>query len=489
MRRLPGIFLALLMLFSFIGAADKGRAPNGRKPDARGRRAAGLAPQSMPARFFPYAIQKKTLANGLDVLAVEMPEFKSMLSYNTLVLAGARNEIEKGKSGLAHLFEHILFRHRFRGELNGYERRINEMGVFNNAWTWFDVTFYHPLTFTSNLRSSGQRAGLAELESERFKKLDFTEALFKTEAGAVLGEYRKNASDPGTKMEEVIFAAAFASHGYGHTTMGYLEDVEDMPNEYQAALQFYSRHYRPNNAVLIVTGDVKSQEIFEVAQQYYGDWEPAPQPKLPLPGPAEGPKRDHVSWSADVPPQVYMAYRMPAFKTGDKETVVGQILPELLASETAPLYRKLRYEKKTASELRLNKQNYESFHPRLLILETRLFKERFDKEGTALLEETITDMRAGLQELKAWSKRKDAGAELKSIQSKYRYDMIAQLGSPASLAETLAWYYRFDRDPEVMDRTVAGVDLLLPSDIDNFAKKYFIPANEVVVTMTGGEKK
>ncbi|HEY2933465.1 MAG TPA: pitrilysin family protein [Acidobacteriota bacterium] len=487
MRRLPGVLFLILLLCSMLNAEDKRRVPNAAKSDARNRQASRTASPPAAARFFPYAIQKKTLANGLDVLVVEMPEFKSMLSYNTLVLAGARNEIEKGKSGLAHLFEHILFRHRFRGEQNGYERRVNEMGVFNNAWTWFDVTFYHPLTFTSNLNSNSRRAGLAELEADRFTRLDFTEEIFKTEAGAVLGEYRKNASQPARKMEEVMFAAAFGSHGYGHTTMGYLEDVEDMPNEYRAAVQFYNQYYRPNNAVLTVAGDVKTQEIFDVAQRYYGAWEAKPQPKLPLPEPAEGPKRNHVPWSADVPPQVHMAYRVPAFKTGDKETAVGQILPELLASETAPLYKKLRYDKKTASELSLTKQNYESFHPRLLIVETRLFKEKFDKQGTGLLDETIADLRGGLQDLKSWSKRKDAPAELKQIQSKYRYDLLAQLGSPANLAETLAWFYRFDRDPEVLDKTIAAVESLTPADIDTFAKKYFIPANEVVVTMTGGK--
>ena len=194
------------------------------------------------AKVFPYPIQKKTLSNGLDVIVIETPEFKDVLSFNTLVLAGARNEIEPGKSGLAHLFEHILFRHRYQGKEGAYEDLMRKLGTHNNAWTWFDVTFYHPLTFTSNLTGAGDLPGLFELESARFTNLDFTEKIFRTESGAVLGEYRRNASSPFLRLSEELLALQFPHHPYGHTTMGFLEDVMDMPNEYEAALEFYDNY-------------------------------------------------------------------------------------------------------------------------------------------------------------------------------------------------------------------------------------------------------
>jgi zinc protease len=135
------------------------------------------------SKVFPYPVYKKTLPNGLDVIVIETPEFKNVLSYNTLVLAGSRNETEPGKTGLAHLFEHILFRHRFGGRDGGYQDLVERLGAHNNAWTWFDVTYYHPLTFTSNL--TGRKTatetlpGLIELESSRFKALDFTEEILR----------------------------------------------------------------------------------------------------------------------------------------------------------------------------------------------------------------------------------------------------------------------------------------------------------------------
>ena len=70
---------------------------------------------------FPYVVQKKILANGFEIVVIETPEFKNVLSYNTMVLAGSGKEEEKGKTGLAHLFEHILFRHRYAGEEGGYD--------------------------------------------------------------------------------------------------------------------------------------------------------------------------------------------------------------------------------------------------------------------------------------------------------------------------------------------------------------------------------
>ena len=128
--------------------------------------------QCSKTEFFSYPIHKKTLGNGLDVVVIETPEFKDVLSYNMMILAGSRNETEKGQSGLAHLFEHILFRHRYGGVANGYTQAIRQLGAHNNAWTDFDATYYHPLTFRSNLER------LAELEASRFTTLDFEREAF-----------------------------------------------------------------------------------------------------------------------------------------------------------------------------------------------------------------------------------------------------------------------------------------------------------------------
>lgn len=439
-----------------------------------------------PAKVFPYAIHKKTLPNGLDVIVIETPEFKDVLSFNTLVLAGARNETEPGKTGLAHLFEHILFRHRYAGEDNAYGRLMDELGTHNNAWTWFDVTYYHPLTFTSNLSGQGGLPGVLQLESARFTSLDFTQKIFQTEAGAVLGEYRRVASFPSVRLSERATALLFPHHPYGHTTIGTYEDVLDMPNEYEAAVRFYDTYYRPNNCVLIIAGDVKAEEILQIVEPYYRDWEPQPvAPIEPTAAPPKGPQRVHVPWDADVAPLVWVAYRMPEFKPGTAEGAVAQVLNELLVSPAAPLFKKLRYEKKTASALGFAEgtQGFESFDSRMLVLSAQLFKEKYGEEGEAYFNDIIEDIIAGVEELKNFSKQPGARALLETLKSKYRYDFLAQMSSPANMAQTFAWYYRFNRDPEVFEHLLGSVERLTPEDIDRFARTYFVPENRAVLTL------
>ena len=436
--------------------------------------AAPLAAQSA----FPYEVHKRTLANGLDVIAIPMPEFKDVLSYNTLVLVGSRNEVEPGKSGLAHLFEHILFRHRWEGRVGGYEAAMRDMGAFNNAFTTADITYYHPLTFTSNLDE------LARLSANQFVRLDYTEEIFKTEAGAVFGEYRRNATNPGLRMSEVRGQLSHGDHGYGHTTIGYLDDVEDMPNEYEAAVRFYSDWYRPNNIVLIVSGDIKPERVFGLAEELYGEWENAPVPELRDPPPVGGPKREHVDWPADVPPRVQVSYRMPAHRNGTVETAVGQLLPELLTGETAPLYQKLRFEKQTAARLFSGTRQFESFDAGTMSITAVMFKNQYEERGTQVLDETIVDIEQGLEDLKSFASRPDAAETLEALKRKYAYDVLALFSSPANVAQNFAWYYRFERDPDVFDRLVESVRRLTPEDVERFARTHFNPENEVVVTMT-----
>src|SRR3954468_21917651 len=118
--------------------------------------AQSTAPKAKPAaaaasKVFPYPMVTKTLPNGLKVTVVPAHEFKDAATFASVVMAGSRNEVHKGKTGLAHLFEHIMFLHEHGGKPEGYEAEMQRMGVDNNAFTDYDMTFYHPTTFTKNL--------------------------------------------------------------------------------------------------------------------------------------------------------------------------------------------------------------------------------------------------------------------------------------------------------------------------------------------------
>lgn len=452
-----------------------------------------LSGSAQPKKVFAYPVNKVTLENGLDLIVIEMPEFKDVLSFNMLVLAGARNETEKGKTGFAHLFEHIMFRHKYEGELNGYDKAMDRMGAFNNAWTWFDVTFYHPLTFAFNLDSQSlpggeKRPGLLELEASRFASLAFDKKIFQTESGAVLGEYRKSATDPGLAIDEKMLELAFPKHSYGHTTIGTYQDVVDMPNQYDYAVWFYDTYYRPNNCVLVVSGDVKKDNILPKIRNVFGKWKPKPTPDVTVQDPPQaGVNRGHVDWDADVPPRVHVAYKLPAYKTGSVETAVGQVLPELLVSESAPMYKSLRYDKKTVSRLYFSggTATYEGFDARLVNCAARLYPDQYKAEGTSYLGEVEKDIVTGFEALKSFSESTGAAEILETIKSKYKYDFLAAMDSPANVAQTFALYYRFERDPDVLNKLIQSVENLKPADIDAFAARYFVDTNRTVVTMAG----
>lgn len=446
-----------------------------------------ISPCAVPAGILPCKAHKKTLENGLDVIVMETPAFANVLNVNTMILAGSRNEVEKGRTGLAHLFEHMAFRHKYDDPASAYTNRIERMGAFDNGWTWFDITYYHPVTFVSNLEE------MVKLQAERFVSMDFSERIYRTEAGAVLGEYRRIASDPSVRMEEVQADLAYGKeHGYGHTTMGYLEDVVDMPNSYASGRAFYEMYYRPQNAVVIVAAPVGSpsapgltaDHIFDSVASAYGPWKAGKAPDLPQAKPLEGPRRAHVDWESDVPPRISYAYRVPPFKPGTAESAVLAILPELLAGKTSPLFQKLRYEKKSATQVHVDGRSAQGFDSRLLEMSVRLDEKKHKKEGKALLDAVEKDIEEGFEELKEFSKRPDAERTLGAVQSKFRYDLLASLDSPHSIASVFAWYYRFSRDMDVLDRLIQSVDKLTPSDVDGFAQKHFVPANRVVVTMS-----
>ena len=431
------------------------------------------------AQFFPYPVQKRTLPNGLDVIVIETPEFRNVLSFNTLILAGSGRENEKGRTGLAHLFEHIIFRHD-HDTPKAYQAAVEKMGAFNNAYTWYDVTYYHPLTFTSNLEQ------LAALEGSRFRELRYSERVFRTEAGAVYGEYRRSASDPGLRIEEVLGDLMYGpAHGYGHSTIGYLDDVQDMPNAYKSAVAFYDTYYRPNNAFVVVAGDVKAAEVFAAVEKHFGAWQAKKTPVQPDPKSFNGPKKQHATWESDIPPRVMVAYMVPPYVPGSPESASMDVMADLMGGETAPLYKKLRYEEQVASDLSVDNTSSIGFDARPMSTYVTVAKDKYDAQGKTLLDRIDRDVATAFEGLSTFSSQPDSAARLEAIKSQLRYDILSSFNSPSNIAENFAMYYRFTRDPQVLEKVAAGIAALKPTDIDAFAKKYFVPKNRVSITLAG----
>ena len=201
-----------------------------------------------------------------------------------MVRTGSRNEVEPGKSGFAHFFEHMMFRGTDKYSQDAYNDVIKEMGADSNAFTSDDLTVYHILAGKAALPK------IVEIESDRFQNLKYKEQDFQKEARAVLGEYNKNASNPMEKMVEVLYDNAFSTHTYKHTTMGFLKDIENMPKEMAYSRTFFDRYYRPDNVILLVVGDADPEATFALVEKAYGAWGAGgKRPAVPVePRPEEG---------------------------------------------------------------------------------------------------------------------------------------------------------------------------------------------------------
>jgi len=447
-------------------------------------------PAKPPAKFFPYPIYERTLGNGLRIMIVPTPEFKDMVTYATPVFAGSRNETEKGKTGLAHLFEHIMFRHEYNGVAGGYQTLMDHLGSYNNAFTTYDFTFYHPFTFAQNLvgpvqTPQGPSPGVIELEASRFKGLKMDQKTFQVEAGAVLGEYRRIYSFPVQKMIEQMSPVGFPNHPYGHTVIGYLDDVEKMPQAWDAAWQFFRNYYTPNDVAIIVVGDVDPHKLFPMIEKAYADWKPVPTPKIPLPTEPKERRVVHVEWEADVAPRLLVAYRTPAFNPGTPESAVSLVLDELLTSRSAPLYQKLRYQKQSVTSF-VTSATPISTDPHWMVLGAELSLERFKKDGARYVDEVRYDIVSGAEALKEFSQDPNAAKTLDVVKSKVKNDFLAQWDTTDRIAQSLATFYRFSRDPHVLDVLLQSVDELQPADIDDYAARYFTREGRLVGTLWHG---
>jgi zinc protease len=170
--------------------------------------------ESAPGKFFPYPYETYKLSNGFSAVLIPV-KGSGLVAYYTVVRTGSRDEWEPGKSGFAHFFEHMMFRGTEKYPSEEYSRIVSEMGADGNAYTSDDITCYYMVIPSAKLETA------MDLESDRFQNLMYEEGPFRTEAGAVYGEYRKNLTNPFRIAYEEMLDTAFDEHTYKHTTMDF----------------------------------------------------------------------------------------------------------------------------------------------------------------------------------------------------------------------------------------------------------------------------
>ncbi|MEO7649656.1 MAG: pitrilysin family protein, partial [Bryobacteraceae bacterium] len=274
--------------------------------------AAALAAE-VPRKVFPFAYSQDDLPNGLRVVTIPT-EFPNIVSLYIVVQTGSRNEVEPGKSGFAHLFEHMMFRGTERFPPPKYTAEVKRIGAAQNAYTDDDLTVYHTTFSNEDLDT------MLMLEADRFQHLKYSPDIFKTETLAVLGEYNKNSADPAEKLFEVLRDTAFTRHTYKHTTMGFLKDVQDMPNQFDYSLKFFDRYYRPEYTTIIVAGDISHSKVRPMVDRYWAQWKRGSyRAGIPAEPPQTEPKTAHVDWPSPTLPWLVVAHHMPAYSDSNPD--------------------------------------------------------------------------------------------------------------------------------------------------------------------------
>src|SRR2546426_996319 len=202
-----------------------------------------------------------TLANGLEVVVI--PDHRTpVVTHMVWYRVGAADETA-GKTGLAHFLEHLMFKGTKKNPQGLFSQTVATIGGQENAFTSSDYTGYFQRVAREHLRT------LMEFESDRMTGLALTDDVVKPELQVVLEEQNMRvANNPAARLDEQMEAALYLNHPYGRPVIGWRHEIEQLDRE--GALEFYRRFYSPNNAILVVAGDVTPEEIRTLAQEIYG---------------------------------------------------------------------------------------------------------------------------------------------------------------------------------------------------------------------------
>ena len=281
-----------------------------------------------------------SLKNGLDVVVIEdhrAPVVTQMVWYRI----GSADETA-GHSGIAHFLEHLMFKGTEKQAPGAFSATVAEQGGSDNAFTSWDYTAYYQRVATDRLPL------MMEMEADRMQNLRLAEADVLTERDVILEERaQRTDSSPQALMGEQMRAAQFMNHRYGVPIIGWRHEMAQLSRE--DALDFYRAYYAPNNAILVVAGDVTPDQVRALAEQYYGPLKPSDK-IVPRHRPQEPPQLAERRLTYSDPrvsePYVYRTYLAPGRKSGDQKPAAAlAVLAELLggSSTTSTLAKALTF--------------------------------------------------------------------------------------------------------------------------------------------------
>jgi zinc protease len=464
MRRAPLLAVSLVGVSCAAAGRGGGLAGGGRRTRVVTAAPSAGAVVVGRARLGPLPVTKWKLDNGLEVILAPDPDATSV-SYTTWFRVGSRHEdAAAGETGLAHLFEHLMFTQtrstRAAGE---FDRRIEEVGGNANAVTSYDFTSY-----VDELPPDALALAI-ELEADRMLNLTLTTRQVQTERDVVVEERLSSVEDSvDGLLEERMHMQAFKTHPYRFPVIGLMKDIEAVTPE--KAMRFYRTFYAPNNAVLVVAGRFDERAALAEIQQQYGSLPPS----TTLPRQTVAPERAPESAVRAELTRPVAADRLviglPAPGLGDRDRAAYELAAELLAGgPSSRLHRKLVVEKEIASSV--NGEVPPTRDPALHAIWVQATKGHTAEEAEGIIESELgrlRDERVGDAELAKARVQLETGLWRGLTSSEGRTEQLGEFeicaGGYTRLLDRAGEYARVNAD-----------------EVRRIARDYFAPARRSVV--------
>lgn len=394
-----------------------------------------------------------TLKNGLEVVAIPIKNNTGVVSTDIFYKVGSRNEI-MGKTGIAHMLEHMNFKSTKNLKAGQFDEIVKSFGGVNNASTSFDYTHYFIKSSSENMPKS------MELFAELMQNLKLDDKEFQPERDVVAEERRwRTDNNPMGYLYFKLFNNAYVYHPYHWTPIGFMNDIQTW--SIKDIKEFWKKYYQPNNAVLIVTGDIDPEDVFKTAKKYFENIKnrvkKVPEVKFIEPK-QDGPKRVIIYKDSEVE-MVAIAYHIPNYE--HKDQVALSVISEILYSgKSSRLYKNLVTKKHLVNQIYA--YNMENTDPGLFIF-MAICNPGVDAK---VVEKEI------LKEIDKLKTKKVTKDELNKVKINTKADFIFSLENSSSVANLFGSYFvRGNLKPLLEYEN--NIESITQEDILNVANKYF----------------
>ncbi|WP_407924337.1 M16 family metallopeptidase [Aliarcobacter cryaerophilus] len=405
----------------------------------------------------------KNLDNGLQIVAIPMDNNTNVVSVDVFYKVGSRNEV-MGKSGIAHMLEHLNFKSTKNLKAGEFDEIVKGFGGVNNAGTSFDYTHYYIKTSSKNTDKS------LELFSELMQNLTLNDEEFQPERDVVAEERRwRTDNNPMGYLQFRVFNNTFVYHPYHWTPIGFMDDIKNWTIE--DIKDFHSTYYQPQNAIVVVVGDIKKDDVFSYVEKHFKDIKnkkEIPSSVHTIEPKQDGERRAIINKESNVQ-MLAMTYHIPNFEHEDQ--IALSALSQLLSSGKSSILQKVLVDEKRLANS-VYAYNMELKDPGVF-----MFMAVANENVDALkIEKEILDIISKIQ--KGEIKEK----ELDKLKINTKADFIYSLESSSDVASLFGTYLVRDNIKPLLEYE-ANLEKLKVEDIVNVAKKYLVKENSTTLIL------